>query len=83
MKTECKRDRLEFTALGRREVLADFEGGHVSSDCGVLLLREADLQTDLMVQSAECFTDHRLPANVAPICDSRLPCRPSIRPEQP
>ena len=59
MKTESKRDRLEFTALGRREVLADFEGSHVTSDIGVLLLREADLRTDLMAQFAQCSTDHR------------------------
>ncbi len=31
-----------FSSTGRREVVADFLGGRLTSDAGVLLLREID-----------------------------------------
>jgi hypothetical protein len=40
-------------------VEADFKGGNVSADGGVLLLREVDRRTGLIDQLAACFTDHR------------------------
>jgi len=45
--------------VGRRRVEADFSGGQVSSDGGVLVLREADLRIGLTERLAECFVDHR------------------------
>ena len=53
MQEECTRDRLEFARLGRREVIAGFAGGHVSSDAGGILLREADLQTGCLAACSE------------------------------
>jgi len=50
---------MEFQGLGRRRVEAAFDGGHVSSDGGALLLREADVRLDLCRRFAQCFTDHR------------------------
>jgi hypothetical protein len=47
--------------LGSREVLADFDGGDISSDGGALLLREAERLTGIIRQFAACFTDHRNP----------------------
>jgi hypothetical protein len=47
--------------LGPREVLADFDGGDISSDGGVLLLRETERLTGVIRQFAACFTDHRNP----------------------
>lgn len=39
--TECSQQNFEFQALGRRNVIANFEGGHLSSDGGgALILRE-------------------------------------------
>ena len=39
--TECNQDRFEFaSAHGRREIVAEFSGGTVSSDGGALLLQE-------------------------------------------
>ena len=64
MQPECTRDRLGFARLGRREVIADFAGGHVSSDAGGILLREADLQTGLLERFAGCFTDHRFQGQI-------------------
>ena len=40
-------------------VKADFDGGHISTDGGALLLREVDLRLDLTRRFAGCFTDHR------------------------
>ena len=61
MKTDCSTDRLNFGRLGRRRVVADFDGGDVTSDAGALLLREADLGSGLMSRFADCFTDFRNP----------------------
>jgi len=59
MKTECTPVQMEFQGLGRRKVQAAFDGGHVSSDGGALLLRETDLRFDLCRRFAQCFTDYR------------------------
>jgi len=59
MKTECTSIQLEFQGLGRRSVYADFEGGHVSSDGGAVLLRALDERLGLTQRFASCFTDHR------------------------
>lgn len=61
MKTECTPLQLEFQGLGRRAVCADFEGGHVSSDGGAVLLRALDDRLGLTRRFAACFTDHRDP----------------------
>jgi hypothetical protein len=37
--TDCKNQPLLFQDLGTRKVVADFSGGTLSSDGGVLLLR--------------------------------------------
>ena len=61
MKTECTPAQLEFQGLGRRKVDVAFDGGHISSDGGALLLRETDLRLGLTEGLASCFTDHRDP----------------------
>jgi hypothetical protein len=48
--------------LGRREILADFDGGDISSDGGALLLRKVEQLTGILRQFAACFTDHRDPS---------------------
>ena len=59
MKTECTKKRYQFQALGRREILADFTGGTITSDGGGLLLREVEKRTGVLSRFAKCFTDHR------------------------
>lgn len=59
MQTECIQQTFEFQALGRREVVARFDGGPITSDAGGLLLREVEQQTGIIRQLAGCFTDHR------------------------
>ena len=61
MTTECNSSYLDFPMVGRRQVLADFDGGDISSDGGVLLLRETERLTGIVRQFAACFTDHRNP----------------------
>lgn len=61
MKTECTSVQCEFQGLGRRKVVAAFDGGHISSDGGALLLRETDLRLGVLERLAACFTDHRDP----------------------
>lgn len=57
--TECKQQIFDFQGLGSRRVEADFTGGHLSSDGGSLLLREADRATRLCEELAKCFSDYR------------------------
>jgi len=57
--TECKDQPLLFQDLGPRKVVADFSGGTLSSDGGVLLLRQVDEALGLTRQLAGCFGDQR------------------------
>ena len=59
MQTACSGTQLEFQGRGRRRVVAAFNGGHISSDGGVLLLREVDERLQLCERFSACFTDHR------------------------
>jgi len=61
MQTEGKPEALAFQALGRRLVVAAFDGGRVSSDGGALLLGELDRRTGIVGRFSTCFTDHRNP----------------------
>ena len=61
METECKPEQLEFHDLGRREVVAKFDGGQISSDGGGLLLREVENHTAILQRLSEQFTDYRDP----------------------
>jgi Transposase DDE domain group 1 len=61
MTTECNPAYLDFPMLGSRQVLADFDGGALSSDGGALLLRQTEALTGIIRQFATCFTDHRDP----------------------
>jgi hypothetical protein len=59
--TECRNQPLLFQELGSRKVVADFSGGTLSSDGGVLLLRQVDLSLGLTRRLADCFGDQRNP----------------------
>lgn len=57
--TECTQTSFKFHQLQRREVVAQFDGGDITSDAGGLLLREVDQRLHLTSRLAACFTDHR------------------------
>ena len=59
MKTECIQKSFAFHALGKRDVVARFDGGQITSDAGGLLLREVEQATGLLRRFAGCFEDHR------------------------
>lgn len=59
MITECTPVQMEFQGLGKRKVVASFDGGHLSSDGGALLLRELDSRLNITDRFAACFTDYR------------------------
>lgn len=59
--TKCNTDGIDFTRLGRRQVVADFLGGRLTSDAGALLLREVDRQIGLLDAINECIPDPRDP----------------------
>lgn len=59
--TQCSKDAIEFKTLGKRFVVADFNGGTITSDAGALLLDKTDQAIGLLSRAAECFVDHRDP----------------------
>lgn len=65
MKTECQARLFELQPLGRRDVVAEFTGGTITSDAGAVLLREVEARTGLLERFASCFDDHRNPDKVA------------------
>lgn len=61
---DCTGEKVEFASLGRRAVEAAFEGGDVSSDGGVLLLRKLERRLGLLKAVASVLADPRDPERV-------------------
>src|SRR5712672_4343145 len=57
--TERNQSIFGFEACGRREIVARFDGGTISSDGGAFLLRQTDQRLNLLPRLAECFLDGR------------------------
>jgi hypothetical protein len=57
--TECNQSSFGFEACGKREIVARFDGGTISSDGGALLLGQTDKRLNLLPRLAECFLDGR------------------------
>jgi Transposase DDE domain group 1 len=57
--TECNQSGFGFEAFGKREIVARFDGGTISSDGGAFLLRETDKRLNLLPRLAACFLDGR------------------------
>lgn len=64
MNTHCKSSNLELQGPGRRTLTADFDGGHLSSDAGALLLRQLDDKLGILKRFADCFVDARDPGRI-------------------
>lgn len=62
--TNSRATQLEFASCKGRKVQADFEGGEVSSDGGLLLLREVDRRLDLTRRAAKLLPDERQPGKI-------------------
>ena len=59
--TECNQAAFDFPPVKRRRVQAEFSGGEVTSDGGVMLLRQADRCTGLMEAVDRVIADPRDP----------------------
>lgn len=57
--TECKPVNPKLERVGGRSVEVDFAGGTLTSDGGLLLLREVDQRLDLLRRAAEIIPDPR------------------------
>ncbi len=62
--TECNTATVTFSSLSRRKIVADFNGGRLTSDAGGLWLREIDRKLGLTNALAACITDPRDPAKI-------------------
>jgi Transposase DDE domain group 1 len=62
---KCKRKRPALKRLRRQAVEVDFDGGTLTSDAGLLLLREADKRLDLIRRIDACIPDPRHPLYTA------------------
>jgi hypothetical protein len=58
METVCYK-QLRFESLSSKEVIADFEGGRITSDAGGLLLQELEQRYRLAENAARCPHDPR------------------------
>lgn len=63
-RTRCKQTELNLTRVKGRRVRIDFKGGEVTSDAGLLLLREVDLKLGLSAKVAKLLVDRREPGKV-------------------
>ena len=59
MSTQCTPIQLEFPRVGRRRVVARFNGGAITSNAGALLLQAVESCTQVCRRAARCFQDHR------------------------
>jgi hypothetical protein len=57
--TECIQSSFGFEVCGRREIVARFDGGTISSDGGAFLLRQTDKRLNLLARLSGCFLDGR------------------------
>ncbi|HEX4054450.1 MAG TPA: transposase, partial [Tepidisphaeraceae bacterium] len=64
MRTDCNSSSIVFTPLGRRQLLARFNGGKITSDAGALLLREIAGKSKLFQRMAEAVPDPRDPDSI-------------------
>ena len=61
MRTHCSPNQFTFQAFNGRSVSSSFDGGHITSDSGGLLLREIEEGQRFIQRFSQCFTDLRNP----------------------
>lgn len=64
MSAQCSSASFDYKRLSGRRVTGRFDGGTITSDAGVLLLREIEERHRILARAAECFDDHRDPDRV-------------------
>ena len=61
---KCTANEMDFGHLGRRVIEANFRGGAISSDGGVMLLRQVDRRIGLSAATAMALNDPRTPERI-------------------
>jgi len=61
---KCTKNKIDFGRFGRRVIEADFSGGELSSDGGLLLLRQVDRHLGLSRAAAAAIPDPRDPERI-------------------
>ena len=64
MEGQDKRHRMSFASLLGRQVEAIFDGGILTSDSGVMLLREVETQIGILYRIVEAKPDRQHPSYV-------------------
>ena len=62
--TDCTQELFHFASFDRRKIEASFTGGEISSDGGVLLLRQADRRLGLVAALDAALPDPRNPVYI-------------------
>ena len=55
----CSLNQFNFGSLKGRKVIADFTGGRITSDAGIIWLAELDKKLKITKKFAKCFRDYR------------------------
>lgn len=61
--TDCNSNKISFHPLNRRKVETSFTGGHITSDAGLLLLRQVDKRMNLTERITANLKDNRRQAS--------------------
>ena len=57
--TQCIPNQLNLGSIKGRKVIADFSGGRITSDAGIVLMAELDKKLKITTRFSECFQDYR------------------------
>lgn len=76
IQTECTSTSYNFGRVSQRKLVTDFNGGDLTSDGGLLLIRQIDQVYRISDRLSECFTDHpeanRVKHELTPLIAQRL-----------
>ena len=62
--TECSQRSFHFATECRREAVARFDGGTITTEAGALLLHQTEQKSGILRQFAGCFRDYRDPERI-------------------
>lgn len=57
--TDCIPEQFNFVRVKGKKVIANFKGGTLTSDGGLVLIAELDKKRQITNRFADCFNDHR------------------------
>ncbi len=57
--TQCIPHQFNLGNLQGKQIIANFEGGRITSDAGIVLMAELDKKLGLTARFAKCFRDYR------------------------